>query len=257
MQNRFPVREPWRKKNPQVLTNERPHDTRSAVRSRPTSRTQQTSSFSVKLRHDRTITVTTNTIIRVVSLIRCVTYSLLGLTSVPSPTPDTEEFRGFESFFFRFVGCGESNVQSSGFIEIVKGLGAKNVLTETFWPKVLTETFWPKALTESFDRKFYKEPCFEFGGPGLGCAGLGCLGLGWAGLGWAGLGLEMGCGAGLGWARSSGFETEIGLLENGEVVSRSEKKKASRWPAATSNFYLFLSWGFRVQGFVSDLIFGH
>ena len=75
---------------------------------------------------------------------------------------------------------------------------------------------------------------------------------GWfAGL-WAlgsGLGLELGllengevvsCAVGLGWARSSGFETEIGLLENGEVVSRPEKK-VSRWPTATSNFYLFLS----------------
>ena len=93
--------------------------------------------------------------------------------------------------------------------------------------------------------------------PGL--AALGALGSGlWAGLG-AGLGssgfeTEIGlleneevvsCAVGLGWARSSGFETEIGLLENGEVVSRPEKK-VSRWPTATSNFYLFLSWGFRV-----------
>ena len=69
-------------------------------------------------------------------------------------------------------------------------------------------------------------------------AALGALGFGlWAGLG-AGLGssgfeteiglLENGevvsCAVGLGWARSSGFETEIGLLENGEVVSRPEKK---------------------------------
>ena len=84
----------------------------------------------------------------------------------------------------------------------------------------------------------------------LGC-GLWALGSGlWAGLG-AGLGssgfeMEIGllengevvsCAVGLGWARSSGFETEIGLLENGEVVSRPEKK-VSRWP---SNFYLFLS----------------
>ena len=59
-------------------------------------------------------------------------------------------------------------------------------------------------------------------------------------LGWAGLGLELGCGAGLGWARSSGFEKEIGLLENVEVMSRPEKK-VSRWPSVTSNFYLFLS----------------
>ena len=87
-----------------------------------------------------------------------------------------------------------------------------------------------------------------------GGGGLGLLGSGlWAGLG-AGLGstgfeteiglLEYGevvsCAVGLGWARSSGFETEIGLLENGEVVSRPEKT-VSRWPTATSNFYLFLS----------------
>ena len=78
-------------------------------------------------------------------------------------------------------------------------------------------------------------------------------GLRWAGeLGWArssGFEREIGllengevvsCAVGLGWARSSGFETEIGLLENGEVVSRPEKK-VSRWPTATSNFYLFLS----------------
>ena len=46
----------------------------------------------------------------------------------------------------------------------------------------------------------------------------------------------------LGWAGRDlvGFETEIGLLENGDVVSRPEKK-VSRWPTATSNFYLFLS----------------
>ena len=50
----------------------------------------------------------------------------------------------------------------------------------------------------------------------------------------------MSCAVGLGWARSSEFETEIGLLENGEVVSRPETK-VSRWPTATSNFYLFLS----------------
>ena len=64
-----------------------------------------------------------------------------------------------------------------------------------------------------------------------------------AGEGWAGLGVGLWGWAGavgLGWARSSGLETEIGLLENGEVVSRPEKK-VSRWPTATSNFYLFLS----------------
>ena len=57
--------------------------------------------------------------------------------------------------------------------------------------------------------------------------------LGWAWLGSSGFETEIGllengevvsCAVGLGWARSSGFETEIGLLENGEVVSRPEKK---------------------------------
>ena len=98
-------------------------------------------------------------------------------------------------------------------------------------------------------------PCFECGGPGLGCGlagglgaggagglggwagawGLGgCRGLGaGAGLGSSGFETEIGllengevvsCAVGLGWARSSGFETEIGLLENGEVVSRPEEK---------------------------------
>ena len=69
-------------------------------------------------------------------------------------------------------------------IEIVKGLGANNVLTESF----------------------FLEPHFE---SGAGCwagwrgwAGLGWAGLGWAGQceGWAGLGL-------------AGSEIEIGLLE--------------------------------------------
>ena len=45
--------------------------------------------------------------------------------------------------------------------------------------------------------------------------------------GW-GAGAELAAGLGLlwlwGWARFSGFETEIGLLENGEVVSRPGKK---------------------------------
>ena len=59
-------------------------------------------------------------------------------------------------------------------------------------------------------------------------------GLGWAGS-WAAAGLGAGRGAGLGWARSSGFETCPDL-----------KNKVSRWPTATSNFYLFLSCGFRV-----------
>ena len=77
-----------------------------------------------------------------------------------------------------------------GCIEIVKGLGANNVLGETFWAKVLGETFWAKV--------FCLEPHFESGagcwaGLGLGAgAGHGAesLGLGWrawAGL-WAGLG---------------------------------------------------------------------
>ena len=34
-------------------------------------------------------------------------------------------------------------------------------------------------------------------------------------------------------------ETEVGLFENGKL--RLHRKKASGWPTATSNFYLFLS----------------
>ena len=84
---------------------------------------------------------------------------------------------------------------------------------------------------------------------GLGLWGSGALLGSGSGLGSSGFETEIGllvngevvsCAVGLGWARSSGFETEIGLLENGEVVSRPEKK-VSRWPTATSNFYLFLS----------------
>ena len=44
---------------------------------------------------------------------------------------------------------------------------------------------------------------------------------------------------GLGWARSSGFETEIGLLENGEVVSRPEKKGFQM--ANSNKQFLFIS----------------
>ena len=83
-----------------------------------------------------------------------------------------------------------------------------------------------------------------------GCGAL--LGL-WAGLG-AGLGssgfeteiglLENGevvsCAVGLGWARSSGFETEIGLLENGEVVSRPEKRFPDGQQQQAISIYFFL-----------------
>ena len=59
-----------------------------------------------------------------------------------------------------------------GFIEIVKGLGANNVLTETFWAKL-----------------FFFGTTFCIWGWVLGRV----MGLGWPGLGW-GLG-----GAGQGW----------------------------------------------------------
>ena len=72
-----------------------------------------------------------------------------------------------------------------GFIEIVKGLGANNVLSETFFVD-RNVFFWNHILN----------------------LGLGA-GLGWAGLGWLGWGL--------GWGSP---ETEIGLFENGNVVSR-------------------------------------
>ena len=58
--------------------------------------------------------------------------------------------------------------------EIVKGLGANNVLGESFGRNVLGESFGRNV--------FFLEPHFEFG---AGCwAGLGWVGLGWAGGGW-------------------------------------------------------------------------
>ena len=44
-------------------------------------------------------------------------------------------------------------------------------------------------------------------------------GLGWAGLGWAGLG-GLGWAGWAGWALRGSPEIEIGLFENGKVVSR-------------------------------------
>ena len=71
-------------------------------------------------------------------------------------------------------------------------------------------------------------------GWGLGAGGGGALGAGrGGGERFSGFQTETGllengevvsCAVGLGWARSSGFETEIGLLENGEVVPRPEKR---------------------------------
>ena len=69
----------------------------------------------------------------------------------------------------------------------------------------MLKSFDRNVLTESFDRVFFLDPCFEFGGPGLGW---GLAGLGWAGLGAVGCGgggglgrAALGCGwAGLGWA---------------------------------------------------------
>ena len=69
----------------------------------------------------------------------------------------------------------------------------------SFDRNVLTESFDRNVLTESFDRVFFLEPCFEFGGPGLGCglAGAGLVGqssigfrlvVGRAGAAWLGLG---------------------------------------------------------------------
>ena len=72
-----------------------------------------------------------------------------------------------------------------GFIEIVKGLGAK-------------------VLTESFGQFFFWNHILHLG---LGWAGLGWAGLGWAGLGWAGLGW-----AGLGWLGWAGL---LGCWANG------------------------------------------
>ena len=101
---------------------------------------------------------------------------------------------------------------------------------------------------------------------GGGLAGWVAVGLCWALLGlWAGLGAGLGssgfeteigllengevvsCAVGLGWARSSGFETEIGLLENGEVVSRPEKRFPDGQQQQAISIYFFLEGlGFRV-----------
>ena len=91
-----------------------------------------------------------------------------------------------------------------GLLEIVKGLGANNVLGESFGAKrfgrnVLGETFWAKV--------FFLEPHFaSWAGCWAGLGWPGLAGLGWAGLGWALLGCWAagllgwrGGGAGLGW----------------------------------------------------------
>ena len=74
---------------------------------------------------------------------------------------------------------------------------------------------------------------------------------GWAGRDLVGLKRKLvylaGCAVGLGWARSSGFETEIGLLENGEVVSRPEKRfPDGQQQQAISIYFLLEGLGFRV-----------
>ena len=106
---------------------------------------------------------------------------------------------------FRVLGLGSGfRVLGFGFIEIVKGLGAKNV------------------LTEGFDRVFLLEPYFESGGWAVGWA-VGWAGLGWAGLGWAGLGW-----AGLGWAGRAGpglAGWAVGILGPGAGAGATLKRK--------------------------------
>ena len=80
------------------------------------------------------------------------------------------------------------------------------------------------------------ESCFESGGGLVRALNLG-VGWGWAGLGWAGLGWAGGEGRrggegrlgawggwGRSWASAGGFETEIGLGENGKVASKPKEK---------------------------------
>ena len=141
-------------------------------------------------------------------------------------------------------------------------MGAKNVLTETFRPKVLTEFFFWNHVLSLVDRGWAAAWLGlgwiwlggGWGRPGVGggaAGGLlgGCWGRGRWGLG--AVGAAGGCwGLAAGWRRArlcpvlwgwAGRDlAEIGLLENGEVVSRPEKT-VSRWPTAASNFYLFLS----------------
>ena len=76
---------------------------------------------------------------------------------------------------------------SFGFIEIVKGLGANNVLTESLDRNVLCETLSFANHVLGIAGGGLLGGCWAAAGLG-GAGGWAGLGLGWAGLGWAGLG---------------------------------------------------------------------
>ena len=157
--------------------------------------------------------------------------------------PHVQHQQAFSIYFF---------LEGLGFIEIVKGLGANNVLGETFWAKRFGRKFffWNHILHLGLGAGQGWAGLGWAGGwagagwlaglgwAGLGWAGLGLLGrkyagllgwaagllgwggggnLGWAGLGWAGVGWVGWCGLGC-WAAGLGCvsnpETEIGLFEN-------------------------------------------
>ena len=102
----------------------------------------------------------------------------------------------------------EFRVQGLGFIEIVKGLGANNVLGETFWPVFFLNHILHLKL-----------------GAGQG----GGAGLGWA-LGW-------GAGPGFGGPGRAGPETEIGTFENGNWAT--EKFWAKRFGQFGTTFCIW------------------
>ena len=84
--------------------------------------------------------------------------------------------------------------------------------------------------------------------------GLGAGQGGGAGLGWAGLGAELAWGWGLGgWGLGAGGwgspETEIGLFENGNVVSPPKYELSNGQQQQAISIYFFLEGlGFRVRG---------
>ena len=121
-----------------------------------------------------------------------------GLNTMPHP-----------NFFGVLKGSreGARDGAPSAASEIVKGLGANNVLGETFWPK-------------RFGRKFcFLNHILHLGlGAGLGWAGRPGLVAGWAGLGWRGLELGAGgagWGGGWGWGWAGRLGAGVGWLAAG------------------------------------------
>ena len=88
-------------------------------------------------------------------------------------------------------------LEGLGFIEIVKGLGANNVLCETFCAKRFVRKFWAKRFGRNVLGSFFFGTTFCIWGWVLGWAG-GWAGLGWV-LGWVGAGLGAGWAGGWSW----------------------------------------------------------